>query len=74
MDVKVTYLEMFARPQRIVPPPRDGLAVLHAKRPTIAYYRFLGDGYSYISYSPGSLLCRPTTAHTRGHNCSFQFL
>src|SRR6266508_1544619 len=43
MDVKVIYLQMFARPQRIVPPPRDGLAVLHAKRSTIAYYRFLYD-------------------------------
>ena len=43
MTVKTTYLEMFANPQRIVPPPRDGLAVLHAKKPTVAYYRFLSD-------------------------------
>jgi len=43
MLVKVIYLEMFARPQRVVPPPRDGLSVVHAKRPTIAYYRFLYD-------------------------------
>jgi GNAT superfamily N-acetyltransferase len=43
MDVKVTYLQMFARPSRTVPPPRDGLSVIHAKRPTIAYYRFLYD-------------------------------
>ena len=41
MDVKVTYLQMFASPRRVVPPPRDGLTVVHAKRPTVAYYRFL---------------------------------
>ena len=44
MNIKVTYLEMFARPERAVPPPRDGLAVVHAKQPTVAYYRFLYDG------------------------------
>lgn len=43
MDIKVTYLEMFARPPRSVPPPRADLAVIHAKKPTIAYYRFLYD-------------------------------
>jgi GNAT superfamily N-acetyltransferase len=43
VDVKVTYLEMFARPSRTVPPPRDGLLILHARHPTIAYYRFLYD-------------------------------
>ncbi len=43
MRVKTTYLEMFARPQRVVPPPRGGLAVVHARRPTVAYYRFLYD-------------------------------
>jgi GNAT superfamily N-acetyltransferase len=26
-----------------VPPPREGLAVVHAKKPTVAYYRFLYD-------------------------------
>ncbi len=41
MHVKVTYLQMFARPDRVVPPPRDGLLVLHVKRPSVAYYRFL---------------------------------
>lgn len=41
--VKVTYVEMFALPARTVPPPRDGLLVLHAQRPTVAYYRFLYD-------------------------------
>ena len=43
MKIKLTYLEMFARPDRVVPPPRDGLAVVHAKKPTVAYYRFLYD-------------------------------
>jgi GNAT superfamily N-acetyltransferase len=43
MHVKVTYLQMFARPDRRVPPPRDGLLVLHVKRPSVAYYRFLYD-------------------------------
>ena len=41
--VKTTYLQMFAYPERIVPPPREGQAVVHAKKPTIAYYRFLYD-------------------------------
>jgi hypothetical protein len=43
MTVKVTYLEMFARPERVVPPPREGLAVVHARKPTVAYYCFLYD-------------------------------
>jgi GNAT superfamily N-acetyltransferase len=41
--VKTTYLQMFARPERVVPPPREELAVVHAKKPTVAYYRFLYD-------------------------------
>ena len=43
MKVKTTYLEMLAHPQRAVPPPREGLVVVHAKKPTVAYYRFLYD-------------------------------
>jgi GNAT superfamily N-acetyltransferase len=43
MKVKVTYLQMFARPPRVVPPPRGGLTVLHVRQPTIAYYRSLYD-------------------------------
>jgi GNAT superfamily N-acetyltransferase len=43
MDVTVTYLEMLARPERVVPSPRDGLTVIHAKKPTVRYYRFLYD-------------------------------
>ena len=38
--VKTTH---FARPERVVPSPREGLAVVHAKKPTVAYYRFLYD-------------------------------
>jgi hypothetical protein len=41
MKVTTTYLEMFARPERVVSPPREGLAVVHARKPTVAYYRFL---------------------------------
>jgi hypothetical protein len=44
MRVKTTYLEMFARPERVAPPPRAGLVVVHAKKPPVAYYRFLYDG------------------------------
>jgi GNAT superfamily N-acetyltransferase len=43
MKVKTTYLQMFARPERVVPPPGEELTVVHAKRPTVAYYRFLYD-------------------------------
>jgi GNAT superfamily N-acetyltransferase len=43
-DVKVTYLQMLARPPaRVVPPPCDDLIVLHARHPSVAYYRFLYD-------------------------------
>jgi GNAT superfamily N-acetyltransferase len=41
MTVKTTYLQMVARPHRVVPPPRPGLAVIHVHKPTVAYYRFL---------------------------------
>jgi len=34
--VKTTYLQMFARPERVVPPPREGLTVVHAKKQTVA--------------------------------------
>jgi GNAT superfamily N-acetyltransferase len=43
MKVKTTYLQMFAHPERVVPLPREGLAVIHARKPTVAYYRFLYD-------------------------------
>jgi hypothetical protein len=41
--VKITYLQMFAQPQRSVPPPREGITIVHAKKPPAAYYRFLYD-------------------------------
>ena len=43
VDVTVYYLEMLAARDRTVPAPRDGLSVLHARQPTVAYYRFLYD-------------------------------
>jgi GNAT superfamily N-acetyltransferase len=43
MEVKVTYLQMFTHPKRVVPPPRDGLTIIHAWKPTVRYYRFLYD-------------------------------
>jgi hypothetical protein len=36
MRLKTTYLQMFAHPERIVPPPRGGLAIVHAKKPPTA--------------------------------------
>lgn len=41
--VKVTYIEMFALPTHTVPAPRPGLLALHARMPTVGYYRFLYD-------------------------------
>ena len=41
--VKTTYLQMFAHTPRVVPPPREGLVVVHARTPSVAYYRFLYD-------------------------------
>jgi GNAT superfamily N-acetyltransferase len=43
MQVTTTYLQMFVHPQRVVPPPRGGLAVVHARNPTVAWYRSLYD-------------------------------
>jgi len=42
--VKTTYLQMFTHPGRFIPEPREGLTVFHARKPTVAYYRFLYDG------------------------------
>jgi GNAT superfamily N-acetyltransferase len=41
VDVKVFYVEMRTPPSTAVPPPCDGLTVIHAKKPTVAFYRFL---------------------------------
>jgi GNAT superfamily N-acetyltransferase len=43
MNLTTTYLQMFARPNRVVPPPRPDLSIIHAKKPTLAYYRWLYD-------------------------------
>jgi GNAT superfamily N-acetyltransferase len=43
MKVKTTYLQMLAHPARVFPPPKEGLTVVHSKKPTVAYYRFLYD-------------------------------
>ena len=43
VEVRTYYLEMLAPNGRTVPPPRNGLAVIHAIRPTVAYYRFFYD-------------------------------
>lgn len=41
VDVTVYYLQMLAHAQREVPPPRNGLSVVHAIKPPLPYYRFL---------------------------------
>ena len=43
VDVTVFYLEMFAPSHRSVPPPREGLTVVHVRSPTVPYYRSLYD-------------------------------
>jgi GNAT superfamily N-acetyltransferase len=53
VDVIVCYLEMFECPDRTVPSPREGLTVVHAKKPTVGYYRFIyeavGADYHWFS-------------------------
>jgi hypothetical protein len=41
--LKTTYLQMFAQPERTLRPPRDGLTVVHIKKPTVGFYRNLYD-------------------------------
>jgi GNAT superfamily N-acetyltransferase len=57
VDVKVFYLEMLAPCRRDVPPPREGLTVIQARKPTVAFYRFLYNtvGQQYHWYSRGRL-------------------
>ena len=43
VDVKVVYLEMLSPPRRSVPPPRNDLAIVHARKPTLSFYRYLYD-------------------------------
>jgi GNAT superfamily N-acetyltransferase len=53
VEVKTYYLEMLAYAKRSMPPPRDDLSFVHAKKPTIAYYRFLyntvGKDYHWLT-------------------------
>jgi GNAT superfamily N-acetyltransferase len=55
--VTVFYLEMKSHLAQSLPAPRDDLLVLHARRPSVAYYRFLyGEvGRDYHWYSRGKL-------------------
>jgi hypothetical protein len=57
VDVRVYYLEMLAHPGRTVPAPREGLSVVHAASPSVAWYRFLYNavGHEYHWYSRGRL-------------------
>ncbi len=41
MSITTTYLEMFAHNGRMAAAPMPGLAVIQARQPTVAYYRFL---------------------------------
>lgn len=56
-DITVYYLEMLSHSQRTVAAPRDDLAVLQAKKPTVAFYRFLYNtvGQPYNWHSRGRL-------------------
>ena len=55
--VTVFYLELKTPTSHAAPPPRDDLLVLHARRPPVAYYRFLYNevGREYHWYSRGKL-------------------
>ena len=57
VDVTIYYLEMLSHAKRPVPAPKGGLSVIHAKHPTVAYYRLLynGVGKEYHWYSRGKL-------------------
>jgi GNAT superfamily N-acetyltransferase len=43
METRTTFLQMFAPAQRTMPPPQEDITIVHARKPTIAYYRFLYD-------------------------------
>jgi len=57
VPVRVYYLEMLAPNARTAPAPPGELTVLHARRPSVAYYRFLYNavGKEYHWYSRGRL-------------------
>lgn len=43
MPITTTYLEMLSQKHHNVPAPSADIAVIHARKPTIAWYRFLYD-------------------------------
>jgi GNAT superfamily N-acetyltransferase len=43
MSLTTTYVQMFAHAPRKIEAPRDGLTIVHARRPTLSYYRYLYD-------------------------------
>ena len=43
MPITTTYLEMFAHNRRSIPEAPPGVLVVYARRPTVAWYRFLYD-------------------------------
>jgi GNAT superfamily N-acetyltransferase len=43
VEVRTFYLEMRSPPAQVIPPPNEGLIFLHARTPTVAYYRFFYD-------------------------------
>jgi GNAT superfamily N-acetyltransferase len=55
MKVTTTYLQMFAHTPRVAP-PMAGVSVIHAKKPTVAFYRFLYNtvGKDYHWHSRGN--------------------
>jgi GNAT superfamily N-acetyltransferase len=57
VDVTIYYLEMHSPTSGSQAAPREGLTVLHARRPTVAYYRFLYNsvGKAYHWHSRGKL-------------------
>lgn len=56
-EITVYYLEMLSHARRELAPPRDGLSVVQAKKPTVAFYRFLYNtvGQAYNWHSRGRL-------------------
>ena len=43
LHIKVSYLEMLSQARGEVVPPRDGLTVMRAHHPSVAFYRYLYD-------------------------------
>lgn len=50
VDVTIYYLEMLAHAKRSVPAPRSGLSVIHAKHPTVAYYRRFSLSMRFVAW------------------------